>query len=659
MYHPCTRADRPDESFLIESLALGISDQPSDNCYYKPHTETPIPFAAYSTSKTMAHMRLVPLHSRLRSIRPCPSLSKPSTASQSLFSNGFTPRSYSRTVGRPSHQRSSRPTNRPFSTDLCRARPTPGYALLAAALGLGALVSGATVYALESPDSFADPLEALSPDTLRLKTAHVTQKPCQDLLRSYLTLLLCEMPGVATYGPILLNHCISLRDNVPVIGPAAWTVVEWYTGGESAEDCQPVMEALYAGKVGSLLNYSVEALERSGGGGKESGLSLESVAAISRAVDSLAGYELGAKAMRRVSGLVEDPYLFKRASENLQANGLSPFRARGSPFPKTSPSSPDPLSPSDHLALDGLMDSLRSICQKAKSADIVLMIDAEYSWFQPALDRIATFLSAEFNKAQPKGSKGESYSPTVFNTFQALLRSTPARLAEFVDEGHQQGFSVGVKLVRGAYLVSETAKWREARAAGQPDVPEHPPVWGSKAETDGCFDDIASSLVQRLANNARRAEGLTSHPRQSTTSSPIEVAMMIAGHNPLSAAKVLKQLRDEEGLAKNMDSQCISLSDSLRGRLMFAQLYGMADNLTSTLTDILAPSDAGQRQPQPFVFKYLPFGPVDKVLPYLARRAEENSSILEVKDGESVLSLERKLIGKEIRKRIGSLFFFS
>ncbi|KAI7940246.1 hypothetical protein MJO28_013898 [Puccinia striiformis f. sp. tritici] len=629
----------------------------------------------------MAHMRLVPLHSRLRSIRPCPSLSKPSTASQSLFSNGFTPRSYSRTVGRPSHQRSSRPTNRPFSTDLCRARPTPGYALLAAALGLGALVSGATVYALESPDSFADPLEALSPDTLRLKTAHVTQKPCQDLLRSYLTLLLCEMPGVATYGPILLNHCISLRDNVPVIGPAAWTVVEWfvyhtffshYTGGESAEDCQPVMEALYAGKVGSLLNYSVEALERSGGGGKESGLSLESVAAISRAVDSLAGYELGAKGYApgsarmkpssvaiKVSGLVEDPYLFKRASENLQANGLSPFRARGSPFPKTSPSSPDPLSPSDHLALDGLMDSLRSICQKAKSADIVLMIDAEYSWFQPALDRIATFLSAEFNKAQPKGSKGESYSPTVFNTFQALLRSTPARLAEFVDEGHQQGFSVGVKLVRGAYLVSETAKWREARAAGQPDVPEHPPVWGSKAETDGCFDDIASSLVQRLANNARRAEGLTSHPRQSTTSSPIEVAMMIAGHNPLSAAKVLKQLRDEEGLAKNMDSQCISLSDSLRGRLMFAQLYGMADNLTSTLTDILAPSDAGQRQPQPFVFKYLPFGPVDKVLPYLARRAEENSSILEVKDGESVLSLERKLIGKEIRKRIGSLFFFS
>ncbi|KAI9627324.1 hypothetical protein KEM48_009951 [Puccinia striiformis f. sp. tritici PST-130] len=582
----------------------------------------------------MAHMRLVPLHSRLRSIRPCPSLSKPSTASQSLFSNGFTPRSYSRTVGRPSHQRSSRPTNRPFSTDLCRARPTPGYALLAAALGPGALVSGATVYALESPDSFADPLEALSPDTLRLKTAHVTQKPCQDLLRSYLTLLLCEMPGVATYGPILLNHCISLRDNVPVIGPAAWTVVEWfvyhtffshYTGGESAEDCQPVMEALYAGK--------------------ESGLSLESVAAISRAVDSLAGYELGAKGYApgsarmkpssvaiKVSGLVEDPYLFKRASENLQANGLSPFRARGSPFPKTSPSSPDPLSPSDHLALDGLMDSLRSICQKAKSADIVLMIDAEYSWFQPALDRIATFLSAEFNKAQPKGPRG-----------RATRRRSSTRFRPYCGR-HQRDWPT---------------KWREARAAGQPDVPEHPPVWGSKAETDGCFDDIASSLVQRLANNARRAEGLTSHPRQSTTSSPIEVAMMIAGHNPLSAAKVLKQLRDEEGLAKNMDSQCISLSDSLRGRLMFAQLYGMADNLTSTLTDILAPSDAGQRQPQPFVFKYLPFGPVDKVLPYLARRAEENSSILEVKDGESVLSLERKLIGKEIRKRIGSLFFFS
>lgn len=156
-----------------------------------------------------------------------------------------------------------------------------------------------------------------------------------------------------------------------------------------------MMDALYAGNVGSLLNYSVEALERAGKDKEESGVSGESVAAISQTMDSLATYELGTKGYAassahmkptavaiKISGLVTDPYIFKRASENLQANGLSPFRLDGSPFPTLSHGSPDPLSRSDHLTLDQLVDSLRSICQKAKSADIVVMMDAEYSWFQ-------------------------------------------------------------------------------------------------------------------------------------------------------------------------------------------------------------------------------------------------------------------------------------
>ncbi|OAV94271.1 hypothetical protein PTTG_27026 [Puccinia triticina 1-1 BBBD Race 1] len=617
----------------------------------------------------MSLVRLGPLQAGLRSFRPSPSLTTPSKSIQSFNLSGSTLGFGSRTFYGSARQRGTGPMGGSSS-----AGPFPGrgHALLAAALGMGALASGATVYALETAELSSDPLAALAPDALRLRAAHVAQKHSPDLIRSYLTLLLCEIPGVATYGPVVLNQFISLRDNVPLIGPAAWSIVEWYTGGESAEECQPVMEALYGGNVGSLLNYSVEALERVGKAEQGSGLSKESIEAISRTVESLAEYELrhneyaaGSARMKpsavaiKVSGLVGDPYLFKRASENLQANGLSPFRIHGSPFPNVQSGTPDPLSPADHITLDGLMASLRDICQKAKAADIVLMIDAEYSWFQPALDRIATFLSAEFNKVESRRSGSEGYSPTVFNTFQALLRSTPERLAEYIDEAHQRDFSVGVKLVRGAYLVSETARWREAHAAGRPGVPDHPPVWASKAETDRCFDDIAASLVQQLASNARRAEGISSHPKKTSPPSSIEVAMMIAGHNSHSAAKVLKQLRDEEGLAKNVDSQSIRLSDSLRGRLMFAQLYGMADNFTSTLTQILAPSDAGQRHPQPFVFKYLPFGPVDKVLPYLARRAEENSAILEVQDGESVLSLERKLIGKEIRKRLGSLFYLS
>ncbi|KAI9613127.1 hypothetical protein H4Q26_010405 [Puccinia striiformis f. sp. tritici PST-130] len=461
-------------------------------------------------------------HMRCEAFGHCPSLSKPSTASQSLFSNGFTPRSYSRQWAVPV-TREALGLQPPIFYRFVQSSTQPGYALLAAASASAHWYPGATVYALGEPRFICRSARSLSPDTLRLKTAHVTQKPCQDLLRSYLT---CSYTMV------------------PVIGPAAWTVVEWV--------CLTSR---------TLLNACTGAVRRWGQG---EWASLESVAAISRAVDSLAGYELGAKGYApgsarmkpssvaiKVSGLVEDPYL---------SNGpLKTYRLMASPLPR----------------LDG---QLRSICQKAKSADIVLMIDAEYSWFQPALDRIATFLSAEFNKARQRIQGGEL-------------------LADGLQ--HVSGPTAGGLLGVG------DAKWREARAAGQPDVPEHPPVWGSKAETDGCFDDIASSLVQRLANNAVGPRDL------------LRTATVHHLHQGL------KQLRDEEGLAKNMDSQCISLSDSLRGRLMFAHSMAWLDNLTSTLTDILAPSDAGQRQPQPFVFKYLPFGPVDKVLPYLARRAEE------------------------------------
>jgi len=616
------------------------------------------------------------LRSNWRSPRLITTFCRPSSV-ESLRLCGLTARVYSPPIWRRPGgcEQGSGFARRVFSSGPRPVRPSSrGYTLLAA---LGTLVvSGATVLALEGgADPPTDPLTAFLPDNITRNNAHLTQKPWPLLLRSYLTLLLSEIPGLPSYGPVLLNHCVSFKDNVPIIGPALWSVVEWfvyqtffshYTGGVSAEDCRPVMEALYGGNVGTILNYSVEATEGAGREGEEeSGVSGESVAAISQTMETLASYELGTQGYAassahmkptavaiKISGLVTDPHIFKRASDNLHANGLSPFRLDvGSPFPPLSPASNDPLSPSDHLALDQLMHSLRTICQKAKAADIVLMMDAEYSWFQPALDRITTFLSAEFNAIS--STRGRR-TPTVFNTFQAVLRSTPGRLREYLEESERRGFSVGVKLVRGAYLVSETARWREGREAGRRGTPDEPPVWACKADTDACFDSLASALVRLLATNARMAHAAVSLPNQPPPSA--ELALIIAGHNSLSAAKVLKQLRDQEGLAHNINGQSIHLSDSLRGRLMFAQLYGMADDLTTALTQVV--EGEGQGQAQPFVFKYVPFGPVAKVLPYLARRAEENASILQAKDGLSLLALQRKAHGKEIRKRIGSLFVF-
>lgn len=567
--------------------------------------------------------------------------------------------------------------------------------ILTVVLSLGILSSVASVYAFEKEtisgqtSPLNDPIESLSPEALKDKTIHISQKSDSELLRSYLTLLMCEIPGLASFGPVLLNGFKDVRDTIPILGPIVWSGVEWivyqtffshYTGGESAESCQAVMDSLYVNRIGSLLNYSVEAYEKPSATNSSTEVCQvcqESIQAISEAVETLAGhsnsskgrYEASSARMKptavaiKVSGLVTDPYLFKRASENLISNRLSPFRVQGSLFPSipASDNLSDPLSSTDHIILQKLMNDLRETCRKAKAADIVVMIDAEYSWFQPALDRIATFLSAEFNTPIPSPSptgQPEFWAPTVFNTFQALLRSTPSRLQEFVDEAQEKGYSIGIKLVRGAYLVSETNRWREERLKRKSDVSDKPLVWSSKAETDECFDSLASSLVNRLSNAAKKAQDACQYNRRSFPENNAEVSLMIAGHNPASVSKILRQLRDREGLAKNQAIEgvaSLSLSGSLRGRIMFAQLYGMADNLTTTLTQVLSASDTDKTHLQPFVFKYLPFGPVEKVLPYLARRAEENQSILSTKDNQSGITFERKLMGKEIRKRAASM----
>ncbi|CAH7684805.1 FAD-linked oxidoreductase-like protein, partial [Phakopsora pachyrhizi] len=598
-----------------------------------------------------------------------------------------------------------------WSTPGSFKRPKVSYIIFASSISAFALWVNSTVDKLESstPASSgikqkrsvpsSDKIESVLLDDSIQRIDHLTERPASQLLSSYLTYLLCEVPGVVIYGPKVLDSFQSICKGIPFIGGAAWGGAEWlmrqtffahYTGGESPEDCLPVLKTLLDQRVGTLLNYSVE-----GPDGNEKNHDLKADCQVSqRHIDAILiavqtaskfgspsslepVYPPGSLRMRpttlaiKVSGLVTDPYIFKRASDSLNLNHISPYKTSHEVFPRAA-SSPDPLSDADRSALEELMEKLRDICKQAKSKDVTLMIDAEYSWFQPALDRLATTLCAEFNSLPKVDSTSlQESSPTVYNTFQALLRSTPERVDEFIKEAEKNKYSVGIKLVRGAYLVSETEHWKEEKEKTANKIVQLP-VWGSKEETDNCFDLVASKIVNHLSNRAKNAERMIDNVSIargyfSRDKFIPEVCLMIAGHNVNSIAKILKQLRDVEKLAKenNTDGNLtLCLSDALRGRLMFAQLYGMADCLTGTVAKLLeSPSSLGIEKEtmsritlQPFVHKYLPYGPICEVMPYLARRAEENQSMLQNSEGRSAVAVERKLIGQEIRRRVLNFF---
>lgn len=165
----------------------------------------------------------------------------------------------------------------------------------------------------------------------------------------------------------------------------------------------------------------------------------------------------------------------------------------------------------------------------------------------PRIDRIVNVLSQEFNK--------NSAIPTVHNTYQAYLTSCPSRLALAASHASANSYSLGVKLVRGAYNNSEDAR---AELTGVVS-----PIWGSKKETDACFDECAKRLGERIKEEVEN-EG---------TNATSGTGVLYATHNATSVRKVLEGLL-ENGLAKEGKDRKIVIDERLRGKVGFAQLMG-------------------------------------------------------------------------------------
>ena len=221
------------------------------------------------------------------------------------------------------------------------------------------------------------------------------------------------------------------------------------------------------------------------------------------------------------------------------------------------------------------------ICATAAEKNIGVLIDAEESWIQDPIDRITMEMMEIFNKEKA----------IVYNTLQLYRHD---RL-DFLKLSHriaqQQEFILGVKLVRGAYMEKERAR------AAQLKYPS--PIQQDKSFTDGDYNEAVDYCLDNLDT----------------------IAVIIASHNEYSNLHAA-ELMDKKGIPHN------------HPHVHFSQLYGMSDNITFNL------AKEGYS-----VSKYLPFGPIRDVIPYLMRRAQENSSI----NGQT--SRELVLINKELKRR--------
>ncbi len=240
-----------------------------------------------------------------------------------------------------------------------------------------------------------------------------------------------------------------------------------------------------------------------------------------------------------------------------------------------------PLKKKELDELANIRKRLQKICKAANRYKVAIYFDAEESWIQPAIDRLVLEVMEVYNCEQP----------LIFNTYQLYRHD---RL-EFLKENHitakEKGYIFAVKLVRGAYMEKERERAAKMGYAS--------PIQPDKAACDRDYDLALEYCADNLDT----------------------MAICCASHNEKSNA-YLCQLLEEKELAHN------------HPYVYFSQLFGMSDHISFNL------ADAGYN-----VFKYLPYGPVREVIPYLIRRADENTSVT------GQMGRELSLIVRELKRR--------
>ncbi len=243
----------------------------------------------------------------------------------------------------------------------------------------------------------------------------------------------------------------------------------------------------------------------------------------------------------------------------------------------------DSLNKEQKAEFDRVLRRVDSLCRRAHERNVRIFIDAEESWIQDTIDTLAYEMMDRYNHERP----------VVYNTYQMYRWESLQHLRRDTEEARAKGYYLGVKLVRGAYLEKERLRAHEEEYQD--------PIQPTKEDTDHDFNAAVDYCLENRDT----------------------VSICLGTHNEYSCQYCLQQMHRME-VAPNDE------------HIYFAQLLGMSDNISYNL------ANAGYN-----VAKYVPYGPVESVMPYLFRRADENKSIA----GQS--SREFTLVSDELKRRKG------
>jgi proline dehydrogenase len=354
-------------------------------------------------------------------------------------------------------------------------------------------------------------------------------KSDSELERAYFLFKMISIEPLIRIGTAATNF--ALKAHLPVEGLIRSTVFDHFCGGVNEVDCLPIIDKMYASKVYSVLDYSVEG----------------------KAVEDQFDF-----ALKTILNLIE----FSKDKEALPIAVFKPTTfGRFDLYQKISEKKS--LTASENEQWERIKTRFKTVCAAGKLHNVKILIDAEESWIQDAVDDLVLDLMQTFN----------TDALIVYSTLQMYRWNRLDYLKKIHIKAKQANFKLGFKVVRGAYMEKERQRAK--------DLGYKSPICDTKALTDALFNETIKYSLSNLET----------------------IHLFIGTHN-----------EESTHLALELMKAChISNNDS---RVWFGQLYGMSDHISFNL------AEHGYN-----VAKYLPFGPVKDVMPYLIRRAEENTSV--------------------------------
>ncbi|SDE26891.1 proline dehydrogenase family protein [Riemerella columbipharyngis] len=373
-------------------------------------------------------------------------------------------------------------------------------------------------------------------------------KSTKQLKKAQWMFTMIQHPTLTNVGIKALNF--SIRNNFPFVQSIVKsTLFEQFCGGVTREDSKKVVEGMYKHHIGSIFDYAIE--------GQEDEKTFDHTCEETKKDIEFA------KGNPAIPFVVFKPTGFGRLDlyADVQAG-------------KT-------LSAEEQAEWTRIVRRYEEVCQLAYDRDVLLMIDAEESWIQTAVDDLVNEMKARFNKEKA----------IVWNTIQMYRTGRLEYLAEDLQRAKSKGYYLGYKFVRGAYMEKERER---AVKMGYPS-----PIQPNKEASDKNYNAAINFVMENLDT----------------------VSAFFGTHNEFSTKLIMDKMK-EKSIAH--DSK----------QIYFGQLYGMSDNITYFL---------GSEKYN--ACKYLPYGPVKEVVPYLTRRAQENTSVA----GQT--GRELSLIKKELQRR--------